>query len=930
MKRTLVLAISVLAVCVQLSAYDFMVDKLCYNINSDGTSVTVTYQNNSSPRYSDLSGALEIPPSVIYEGTTYSVSAIGESAFRSYRSITTLSIPESVTSIGEYAFCECRGLTGELIIPNSVISIGQSAFFGCVGFTSLVIGNSVTSIGGGAFCRCSGLTSVTIPDSVTSIGVRAFYYCSNLTKVEISDIAAWCRITFESGSIEANPLYYAHHLYINGSEIKDLVIPDNVTFIDMCAFVGCSGLTSLTIPKTVTALGNLAFAGCNNLKTVNWNAKNCTIYIAANYEYHPFKDLTGINTFNFGDEVETIPARLCCRLSGLTSVTIPNSVTKIGDGAFSGCSGLTSVEVEPDNTKYDSRDNCNAIIESATNSLVLGCRNTVIPNSVSEILAYAFCRAPASITIPPSMSHIDKDAFEGYDDITAVEWNVPHYDDFTDVDSNPFRNQMGITAFTFGDNVTKIPAYLCFGLSGISSLHIPESVNEIGFRAFGNCLGITEITVAQNNVKFDSRDNCNAIVDSQSNKLVVGSRNSFIPNSVTSVGSYAFDGCSGLASIDIHSSVTTIGEKAFDGCSGLKTVNWNVAGYADCQGPLTAPFYGLDGITEFNFGDNVERIPAYLCCGLSGLTSIDIPDNVTEISEAAFSNCQGLASVTVSDNVKKIGNLSFSRCSNLTDVVLGESVEEIGWSSFSDCSSLAFVTIPNSVTKINAYAFAECKNLTEINFGNSLRTIEEYSFKNCSGLSSITIPESASEIGKYAFNGCFGLTTVTWKAKNCGSPTDYFYAPFFGLTNIKNFNFGNEVESIPSFLCNGLTGLTSLTIPASVATIGGSAFRNCDKLKSVTNFAETPQEIQPSVFENVDKTVCKLFVLSQSLEKYKAAAVWKEFLVEAGVEGVEADDETKTVAGYYNLQGVRIDNPERGQVSIVRYTDGSAAKVIVR
>lgn len=984
MKRLLLFGFFLPLFCVALNAHDFEADGIYYNINPDEVSVSVTFYGDgvvvvpAAGNVTSLdddthkySGDVTIPPSVEHDGQTYDVTAINQEAFLGCEGLSSVSIPNTVTLIGPCAFYGCSGLTS-MTIPESVITIGYQAFFYCSGLETATIGKSVKYFGDMAFYGCSGLksvvwnarecgnveyssgspfyycpsltsvefgneverippylcyglqeiTSLTIPASVAEIGDRAFGRCPKLENIVVEpgnrkfDSRDNCNAIIRRGLTRL----------IAGCKSTD--IPSSVSDIAPYAFEGCSGLESVTIPAAVVLIGEKAFEGCTGLKSVEWNIPNFPNF--DNPTKSPFYGLDGISSFIFGEGVERIPSYLCYGLTKLADVTIPASVTKIGDGAFSGCSGLTSVAVEPDNTKYDSRDNCNAIIESATNALVLGCRNTVIPNSVSEILAYAFGCAPASITIPPSMSHIDKDAFAGCDNITAVGWNVSHYDDFTDVDSNPFRNQTGITTFTFGDNVTKIPAYLCFGLSGISSLHIPESVNEIGLRAFGNCSGITEITVAQNNVKFDSRDNCNAIVESQSNKLVVGCQVSNIPTTVTSIGTYAFEGCVGIESIDINSSITAIGEKAFDGCSGLKTVNWNVAGYADCQGPLTAPFYGLDGITAFNFGDNVERIPAYLCYGLSGLTSIDIPDNVTEIAEAAFSNCQGLASVTVSDNVKKIGNLSFSRCSNLTDVVLGESVEEIGWSSFSDCSSLASVTIPDSVTKIYAYAFAECKNLTEINFGNSLRTIEEYSFKNCSGLPSVTIPESVSEIGKYAFNGCFGLTTVTWNAKNCGSPTDYFYAPFFGLTNIKNFNFGNEVESIPSFLCNGLTDLTSLTIPASVATIGGSAFCNCTKLTSVTNLAETPQEIQPSVFENVDKAACKLFVLSQSLEKYKAAEVWKEFLVEAGIEGVEADAEAKTVESYYNLQGVRIDNPERGQVIIVRYNDGSAKKVIVR
>ena len=200
------------------------------NYRFSGTEATVT---SSSPQYS---GNVVIPESVTYNGNTY-----------------------SVTSIGDRAFYYCSGLTS-VTIPNSVTSIGEKTFYGC-----------------------SGLTSITIPNSVTSIGSMAFYECSGLKSVNIFDLAAWCNISFSS--VDSNPLYYAHRLFLNGEEIIDLVIPNSVTSIGSYAFRSCSGLTSVTIPNSVTSIRLGAFSGC----------------------------------------------------SGLTSVTIPNSVTRIGDYAFGGC-----------------------------------------------------------------------------------------------------------------------------------------------------------------------------------------------------------------------------------------------------------------------------------------------------------------------------------------------------------------------------------------------------------------------------------------------------------------------------------------------------------------------------------------------------------------------------------------------------------------
>ena len=207
------------------------IDGIIYELNAETKQATVIA--NSSGKYS---GEVVIPESVEHESTAY-----------------------SVTSIGNNAFSGCSGLTS-VTIPNSVTSIGDDAFYGCSGLTSVIIPNSVTIIGLGTFAACSGLTSVTIPNSVTSIGEKAFYYCSGLTSVHISDIAAWCNIDFED--YYSNPLYNAHHLYLNGEEVKDLVIPNSVTSIGEYAFWGCSGLTSVTIGNSVTSIWYGAFYGC--------------------------------------------------------------------------------------------------------------------------------------------------------------------------------------------------------------------------------------------------------------------------------------------------------------------------------------------------------------------------------------------------------------------------------------------------------------------------------------------------------------------------------------------------------------------------------------------------------------------------------------------------------------------------------------------
>lgn len=324
-------------------AHDFEVDGIYYNILSEtDKTVEVTFKGDYFNSYSDeYAGAVIIPSSVTSSGTSYSVIEIGDDAFSDCYGLTSITIPNSVTSIGNYAFYRCSGLTLETI-PNSVTYIGE-----------------------GAFMNCSELTSITIPNSVTLIGSSAFYNCERLAEVNISDLSAWCKITF--GDIDANPLWYAGHLYLNGTEIKDLVIPDDITLIKDLAFYGCFGLTSVTIPNSVTKIGNFAFSDC-------W---------------------------------------------GLAEVIIPNSVTEIGYSAFYGCGGLKEVNISDLSAwckiefgSYDANPLCLAQYLYLDGEEI---KNLVIPDDITLIKNYAFCgyEGLSSVVIPNSVTEIGHDTFNG-------------------------------------------------------------------------------------------------------------------------------------------------------------------------------------------------------------------------------------------------------------------------------------------------------------------------------------------------------------------------------------------------------------------------------------------------------------------------------------------------------------------------------------
>ncbi len=428
--------------------------------------------------------------------------------------------------------------------------------------------------------------------------------------------------------------------FYNCSSLKSITIPNSVTSIGDVAFYHCSRLTSITIPDSVTSIGALAFGDCS-----------------------------GLTSIAIPDGLTSIGDSAFYGCSSLTSITIPNSVTSIGDYAFHYCSSLTSI---------------------------------TIPDSVTSIGDFAFfcCSSLTSITIPNSVTSIGDDAFYDCSSLTSI--TIP--DSVTSIGDYAFFGCSSLTSITIPNSVTSIGDYAFYDCSSLTSITIPDSVTSIGVYAFYGCSNLKNIEVEPEN-RFYHSDN--GIVYSADMKILRccpnGKSGSVrIPLGVTSIGDYAFLGCSSLTSITIPNSVTSIGDYAFYRCSSL--------------------------------------------------TSITIPNSVTSIGDWAFNSCSSLTSITIPNSVTSIGMEAFYGCSSLTSITIPNSVTSIGYHVFAYCSSLTSITIPNSVTSIGAYAFYGCSKLTDVYYSGTEQEWNQISIGSFnSPLTNANIHYKARPTGKALF-----------------------------------------------------------------------------------------------------------------------------------------------------------------------------------
>ena len=729
-----------------------------YNLNSWSDVKTAEVTSNPDK----YSGDIVIPSTVTYNDVTYSVTSIGFCAFQDCSGLTSVTIPESVISIGSSAFSGCSALTS-VTIGKGVTRIEGDAFRDCnalsavhisdlaawcsIDFayyrfsdsnplvkaghlflndkeiTNLVIPDGVTEIKAHAFQGCSAITFVTIPSSVTTIGDNAFYGC-DLTGVQVSDIGAWCNIPF---TYDGNPLSIAQHLFVNGEEVVDLVIPEGTTSIGSYAFRDCKSIKSVKIPNSLTNINLGVFSGCESLSAVH--ISDIGSWCNIKFDKDSKNDSWGANPLN-------IAHHLFMNGEEVRNLVIPSNVNAISDELFRDCSELTSVKIEEGLT-------------SIGKSSFFGCINiksVEIPNSVTEIGEYAFsgCKAITTVSMGTGVNSIGRSAFSNCSGLVTID--IPS--GVKTINSETFSGCTSLLSVSIPEGVETIGGYAFGGCHSIAKVVIPEGVTDIGYGAFFFFFSISSLSLPKslktiggkrafsynqiNEVKLaDIAAWCNISLESyDSNPLALAQHfyvndkeitDLVIPEGVTYISKGAFMGCGWMTSLTLPNGFTKIEESSFSECSALTSIS------------LPSSLVIIDKNAFAN------------CIALSSIT---IPSSVTTIGEYAFWSCWGLSSIVIPNSITTINEYSFAHCKGLTSLSLPESVTTIKGNAFEGCSKLESLIIPSKVEYIYQQAFANCGNLQSV---KSLAETPPFLYDN--SFSNYEIPLYVPEGAREAYQG---------------------------------------------------------------------------------------------------------------------------------------------------------------------------------
>ncbi len=914
--KTTLLTIVVLLCSISASAYDFEVDGICYTItSSEELTVEIAYKGPAG-----YSGNFIIPNSVKYDGFTYSVTSIGSTAFQGCSGLTNVTIGNSVISIRDYSFVGCSGLTS-VDIPNTVTNIGNFAFKDCYNLTNVFIPNSVTSIGRDAFKGCSNLPvenyvryagnwavdvvdseqlSYTLRTDIVGLASDIFDNCLNMKNVEIPNTVkiigngafSECRDLTEI-TIPNSVTSIGNYAFSDCLSLTSVIIPNYVKSIGYRAFSGCASLTSIVIGNSVTSIGIYAFENCKNLKTVinlseltieKGSSSNGHVGYYANKVINPdgqigdfsFKTTDGINYLifyigndndlvlpeNYKGENYAIEKSVFSNFTNLTSITIPNSVTSIGGGAFYKCSNLTSITIPNSVTSIG-----DGAFEGCS-----GLTNVTIGNSVIRIRYRAFynCSSLTNITIPNSVTNVGNGAF--FDCLNLA--NVV----FENQKINLSAFNCRLKSLTIGAEVTSISGPFDIDKSPIKTIWLTNTPPE-GYSAAAGKINY----VSNEQYKF-----------SYNKKYVYPLLSSmFEVDGVTYVPVNMSERTCDAIHV-VHNS--SVGNMAVNSTVSYKGIAMTV------KEVMPYTFYNNDYIKTLSV-DNAGNIGEYAFYGCDSLQAVTLGESITNIEKSSFESCSALTKMTIPNSVITLGEYCFRKCTSMQSVELGNGLTTIEKGAFTGCSALSSISIPSSVTKVSDYVFSNCTSMTKVVIEDRTEALSLGSndsnplFANCP-LNSVYIGGkiSYSTSSSWGYSPFYRNTSLESVVISDHENTVYDNE-FYGCTGLKNVTIGNGVKSIGKWAFSGCGSLDKFSFGGNVESIGQEAFSDCTGMTELVSYAVVPPTCGAQALEDINKWECTLKVPESCKAAYQEADQWKDFLFTEDVLAAQKYTLTYTVDG---------------------------------